>query len=157
TWAWREPSVEVHDPYVITRIKRDGGTYPQPADGARALWRDLDALLGEPAVQREAQRPDVLTALSVGFPRAVLPVGRLQAFGFDQDGQAKDHQWFSGSTPPVLRFLYEVDPPSLARISALREAAEAVADTLRYALRQAWHEATNTDDKKDKDRPWVRK
>ena len=37
-----------------------------------------------------------------GIPREAAAALRVRAFGFDQDGQTIDRQWFTATTPPVL-------------------------------------------------------
>jgi CRISPR system Cascade subunit CasA len=142
TWAWREPGVEAADPYVIRQISKEGRQYAKQAEGSRALWRDLDALLGEPSAGRASPQPIVLEELAAQVPEEVHAALRIEAHGFDQDGQAKDRQWFTATTPPVLKYLRNRDPAGLTRMAGLRVAAEDVASVLKRALRDAWSEAT---------------
>ncbi|MFE0590869.1 type I-E CRISPR-associated protein Cse1/CasA [Micromonospora echinospora] len=147
TWAWRLPGAERADPYVVRRQNKEGGWYQLPADGSRALWRDVDALLGGTS-EVTTQRPDIMTAA------ADLQLdGRVRAYGFDQDGQAKDRQWFSSVTPPILSWLRERDPVTADGVAALTRSAETVGRRLGVALRTAWRELTNV---KDRQGPWAR-
>ncbi|MFC7512172.1 type I-E CRISPR-associated protein Cse1/CasA [Streptomyces thermocarboxydus] len=75
-------TAEGADPYQILDRRRDGDFQPREADGARALWRDLDSLLLEDSRQ-DARRPPALEHL----PQWLLPKLRVRAYGFDQDGQ----------------------------------------------------------------------
>ena len=83
------------------------------------------------------RQPEVFTDLP-GIPHDVAAALRVRAFGFDQDGQTIDRQWFTATTPPVLAtdgedgYRYGYD------IKAVREAAERVGGNLRQALRRAW-------------------
>jgi CRISPR system Cascade subunit CasA len=143
TWAWRGDGAEDIDPYLITNFNKDGQPYPAPADGSRALWRDLDALLGESSATRNIRRPSVFDSLGEGqLPSSLAARVRVVAYGFDQDGQAKDFQWFTAASPPVLRFLREHDPAGLARIAALHEAAESAGALLKKVLEDAWVEGS---------------
>ncbi|WP_435589202.1 type I-E CRISPR-associated protein Cse1/CasA [Micromonospora chalcea] len=141
TWAWRLPGASVRDPYVVHRQNKEGGWYQLPADGSRALWRDVDALLGA-AGEIKTRRPDIMAAA------ADLELdGRVRAYGFDQDGQAKDRQWFTAVTPPILRWLRERDPATADGVAALTWAAESSGRRVGAVLRQAWREGVNVGDR----------
>ncbi|WKU03498.1 type I-E CRISPR-associated protein Cse1/CasA [Micromonospora sp. HUAS LYJ1] len=147
TWAWRLPSPEQVDPYVVRRQNKEGGWYQLPADGSRALWRDVDALLGG-NTEVTTHRPDIMIAavdLELG--------GRVRAYGFDQDRQAKDRQWFTAVTPPVLGWLRERDPVTADGVALLTRSAEKTGRRMGTALRQAWRDVANV---KDRDGPWAR-
>lgn len=145
TWAWRERGAEPPlDPYLIHQTSKEGRVYPRPASAERAVWRDLDALLDEGAEGR--YRPTLLdrcTARS-GVPGDLRDALRLRAFGFDQDGQTRDKQWFTATTPAVLRWLQERDEDAtdsartVRRIGLSRKAAEAVGHRLGTVLKDAW-------------------
>ena len=66
-----------------------------------------------------------------GIPPEAAAGLTVRAFGFDQDGQTVDRQWFTTVTPPVLAldgqdgYRYGYD------IKAAREAAERVGGNLR--------------------------
>ena len=143
TWAWRKPSPEIHDPYLIYQTaKNKTSEYARYAQLERALWRDLDALLLHDTGSGTARQPAVFTGLPGSTPLEVAEALRVRAFGFDQDGQPVDRQWFTGSTPPVLsmqetegaapRYRYGYD------VRVTREAAERVGSDLRNAIRRAW-------------------
>jgi len=149
TWAWRQPSRPVDDPYLIRRRnKKDGTWYSQPADATRALWRDLDALLHRSGT--DVQRPAVmLTCQALPFWQEI----RLRAYGFDQEtGQARDNQWYTAAAPPVLRCAEERDPVAVQAIADFRDAAEQLESTLRYVLRKAWQQVSHLDKG-----PWPRR
>ncbi|MFI7077128.1 type I-E CRISPR-associated protein Cse1/CasA [Micromonospora sp. NPDC049903] len=147
TWAWRLPVGEQADPYVVRKQNMDGGWYQLPADGSRALWRDVDALLSNNS-EVKTHRPEIMTAAAdLGLD------GRVRAYGFDQDGQAKDRQWFTAVTPPILGWMRERDPEAASSVAALTRAAEAIGRRLGVVLRQAWRELTNV---KDREGPWAR-
>lgn len=141
TWAWREPSPEAEDPYLVWDTNRErSSTYPRRAEVGRALWRDLDALLLQTrpgsSERRVARRPAVLDDLDI--PAEVQSALRVRAHGFVQDGQTRDHQWYTAMTPPVLVHREEKDPDAAYQVKAAREAAEEYGGKLRIALRDAW-------------------
>lgn len=147
TWAWRLPGPAHADPYVVRRQNKEGDWYQLPADGSRALWRDVDALLGGNS-EVQTHRPDIMNSA------ADLELdGRVRAYGFDQDGQAKDRQWFTAVTPPILGWLRERDPGTAHGVAALTRAAESIGRRLGAALRQAWREVANV---KDREGLWAR-
>ncbi|MEV5695325.1 type I-E CRISPR-associated protein Cse1/CasA [Micromonospora globbae] len=147
TWAWRLPSAAAADPYVVRRQNKEGGWYQLPADGSRALWRDVDALLGG-ASEVQRHRPDIMAAAA-----DLCLDGRVRAYGFDQDGQAKDRQWFTAVTPPILNWLRERDPGTADGVAVLTRVAESVGRRLGVVLRQAWREVANVNDREG---PWAR-
>ncbi|MGW5879694.1 type I-E CRISPR-associated protein Cse1/CasA [Nocardiopsis terrae] len=149
TWAFRERQVSPTDPHLIHLTSKDGRKYARPADASRAVWRDLESLLAESTQERF--RPELFTQLT---SRARLPLElrealRLRAFGFDQDGQTRDRQWFTSRTPAVLRWLQESSDSAeentraLTRIRATHEAAERSGRRLRDALTSAWKESNS--------------
>ncbi|MBN6054466.1 type I-E CRISPR-associated protein Cse1/CasA, partial [Nonomuraea sp. RK-328] len=135
TWAWRQPTPTVHDPYLVYQESRTGDVYARGARSERALWRDVDALLLHDVGDERARRPDVLDKAQT-LPFETLDALRVRAFGFDQDGQTRDRQWFTAITPAVLTLLQ--DPQSAEGVSRVRIAAERVGRHLRTALRNAW-------------------
>jgi CRISPR system Cascade subunit CasA len=149
TWAWRLPGAAAADPYVVRLQDKKGNWYQRSADYSRALWRDVDALLGgTSAVKRH--RPDVMAAA------ADLELdGRVRAYGFDQDVQkARDSQWYTAKTPPILGWLRERDPETADGVALMAGAAESVGEQLGAVLQQVWLEATNAD--KNRKSPWAR-
>ena len=149
TWARRERPVPPTDPYLIHQTSKEGRRYARPADASRAIWRDLDSLLLEN--DQERFRPELFTYLT---GRTRLPVElrkalRLRAFAFDQDGQTRDRQWFTASTPPVLRWLedstYTSEEGAAARdrIRLTRQSAEALGRRLQRSLTDAWKESNS--------------
>ncbi|APU16653.1 type I-E CRISPR-associated protein Cse1/CasA [Actinoalloteichus fjordicus] len=156
TWAWRAPSVEARDPYLVYDTSREGRAYPRPASSDRAVWRDLDSLLLRASVDSGAapRRPALFDGLA-RLPSEVRDRLRLAAYGFDQDGQTRDRQWFSASIPPVLRHLEEHDPITAIHIGELRRAAEAVGRRLQHCLGDAWRDVTSAASReKDRGGPW---
>ncbi|MGW2464670.1 type I-E CRISPR-associated protein Cse1/CasA [Streptomyces sp. NPDC001761] len=139
TWSTHEPPHKVRDPYLILDRRKDGAFQPREADGARALWRDLDALLLKDSRQ-DALRPPALEHL----PRPLLPRLRVRAYGFDQDGQQKDSIWFRATTPPVLQWQEENDAEMAYHVTRCHTAAERTGDRLDFAARIAWKIATDT-------------
>lgn len=139
TWSTHAPAPVVRDPYQILDRRKDGYFQPREADGARALWRDLDALLLKDDRQ-DAQRPSAFGAL----PKTLLPTLRVRAYGFDQDGQQKDSVWFASTTPRVLTWLEENDEEMAHHIKRCHASAEEVGDRLDFAARVAWKIATDS-------------
>jgi CRISPR system Cascade subunit CasA len=162
TWAWREPHALVEDPYLIYDMPKAGAVpYARYAKRDRAVWRDLDALLLKETGPGKTRRPAVFDSL---LDRSIDHL-RVRAFGFDQDGQAVDYQWFTATTPPVLSvrdaqdcgLAYEYD----TEIGAAHEAAERVAADLKMALQRAWSALSDPQDGQGKgqarvaDGPWL--
>ncbi|MGW7551709.1 type I-E CRISPR-associated protein Cse1/CasA [Streptomyces rimosus] len=133
TWATHEPQHRVRDPYQILDRRADGDFQPREADGARALWRDVDALLLKTS-RTDAQRPPCLEEL----PKALRSVLRVRAYGFDQDGQQKDSVWFQATTPPVLQWQEENDRSMAHHIARCHEAAERTGQRLELAAMVGW-------------------
>jgi CRISPR system Cascade subunit CasA len=138
TWAWRQPSPQVRDPYLIYDTSRDRvSVYARYAKLDRAVWRDLDALLLEDTGSGASKRPAVFITLA-DLPQEVARALRVRAIGFDQDGQTIDRQWFTATTPPVLAVNEEGEPRYGYGMKVSREAAEQVGRDLQQALRRAW-------------------
>ncbi|MGK5551227.1 type I-E CRISPR-associated protein Cse1/CasA [Actinomadura kijaniata] len=136
TWALRDQFPPVEDPYLVYQNNKQGEPYARPASAARALWRDLDSLLLKDAGVEHRRRPKVLDNLQI-LPKEQRERLRVRAFGFDQDGQTRNKQWFSATTPPALLDMLD-DQPAAAGVGRTREAAERVERHLRSALRAAW-------------------
>lgn len=137
TWATHEPPSAAPDPHVVLNMPRTGGGPPfaRPADGQRALWRDLDALLLKDNGQ--GKRPLAFENL----PQRLTPELSVRAYGFDQDGQQRDTCWFEATTPPVLSWqedMGEVGELMAFHVADCCQAAEKVGDRLDYAARLAW-------------------
>ena len=90
----------------------------------------------------DRHRPAVLNTTN-DLPDDALAVLRIRAYGFDQDRQAKDRQWFTATTPPVLKYLEENAPDESAAMAAAQHAAETVGKQLRWALRTAWRDVAS--------------
>lgn len=151
TWGRRSP-VEAVDPYVIRNTSQQGSTYDRPASAERALWRDLDALLID-GTDEGTKQPAVFTHLGslTSEQRAGL---RVRAYGFDQDGQVNNRQYFTAVTPPSFRHL---EPEAAKRLRDSRLAAEITARRLAVAAKTAWFEsASNLGAPPDRTRtgPW---
>lgn len=152
TWAWQQP-VEIRDPYLIYKVKPDGTLYRPRANAARAMWRDVYALLMDHA---DSRRPDIITTAGEHDYDGLM---RIRAYGFDQDtNQAKDNQWFAAVTPPVLRWLRERDEEAALGVGEVTRAAEHMGKRLTRVMRWLWEKTANSEDKKrrDEDIPWVR-
>ncbi|WP_256107743.1 type I-E CRISPR-associated protein Cse1/CasA [Streptomyces sp. ODS05-4] len=136
TWSTHQPPHQARDPYQVLERRFDGQFQPREADAARALWRDLDALLLKDS-RHDHLRPPALEHL----PRPLRwPV---RAYGFDQDGQQKDSVWFKATTPPVLQWQEESDAHMAHHIHHCHTTAEDVGKRLDYAARIAWKIATD--------------
>ncbi|AWI28356.1 type I-E CRISPR-associated protein Cse1/CasA [Streptomyces tirandamycinicus] len=142
TWSTHEPPREVRDPFLILDRRKDGGFHAREADGARALWRDVDALLLADSLQ-DALRPPALE----GLPKRLLATLRVRAYGFEQDGQQKDSVWFQATTPPVLRWQEEAEPAMAHHLARCHRVGEDAGRRLEFAAKVAWKIATdvNTD------------
>jgi CRISPR system Cascade subunit CasA len=166
TWAWREPHAPFQDPYLIYETPKGKSTaFARYARADRALWRDLDALMLQKTNSGATRQPSVfgdLLDLEQGGTAGPL---RVRAFGFVQDGQTVDRQWFTALTPPVLTVRKTRDEePAYAysrEIGAAREAAERVASDLRRALRRAWNALSDPEENRARiradasDGPWA--
>lgn len=137
TWAFRGPAAvpSPPDPYLIWQISKAGNPYPRRADAGRALWRDLDSLaFHEGSGSNEPRQPWVI-AYQPEFDTGL----RVQALGFDQDGQAKDTQFVAGTTPPTFdTALLRAHGEKHLPIGDLHLAAEIAGDRLGKATRIAW-------------------
>ena len=138
TWSTHEPAQLARDPHLVFDLRRDGTAAAREADGARALWRDVDALLLKQGTDGTV-RPRALDDLPTGL-RGRL---RVRAYGFDQDGQQRDSGWFEATTPAVLQWQEEADPRMARHLARCHPAAEKVGDRLDYAARLAWKRATD--------------
>jgi len=140
TWAWRTPSDRSHDPYVIWQTSKEGNQYARRADSARALWRDVDTLLGNrPSSSTAPLKPAVFDKLPDISDLRVL------ALGFDQDGQAKDTQFVDAITPPIINTLKADNVQIATNVGNLHQAGEIAGRRLEYAAKKAW--ALYTDSK----------
>ncbi|MEU3521363.1 type I-E CRISPR-associated protein Cse1/CasA [Streptomyces sp. NPDC006654] len=137
TWAYRDGRLPRTDPYLIWQVSQQGNSYPRPADAGRALWRDVDALLlAEPGGTAQARRPEAFrTALEIS-DAALRPLA-VRALGFDQDGQAKDRQFVTGLTPPVLDHAEKDNPATASAVGRLRSYGEMYGRRAEYAARRA--------------------
>lgn len=144
TWSTHQAAQAVPDPHVILDMPKAGGVpFARMADGHRALWRDVDALLLKGDGQ--SKRPLALEDL----PYALAPELRVRAYGFDQDGQQRDAGWFEATTPQVLQWQEgmsdEADAMAL-HVGRCHKAAEEVGERLRYAALLAWKLTTDPPD-----------
>lgn len=141
TWSTHEPPPTAADPYVVLDMPKTGGApFARPADGQRALWRDLDALLLKGDGQ--AQWPSSFEHL----PPPLRPTLRVRAYGFDQDGQQRDSSWYEATTPPVLHWQVDVNERMALYVARCHQAAEEAGDRLQYAARLAWKLTTDPAD-----------
>ncbi|MFI6056285.1 type I-E CRISPR-associated protein Cse1/CasA [Streptomyces violascens] len=142
TWSTHEPAPAARDPFLVLDMPKNGGEpYGRPADGQRALWRDVDALLLKSS-DSQSQRPSALEDL----PYDLLSVLRVRAYGFDQDGQQRDSSWYEATTPPVLQWQQEADPAMALHVARCHQAAEDVGERLHFAARLAWKLSTDPGD-----------
>jgi CRISPR system Cascade subunit CasA len=138
TWAYRE-RIPRDDDYLIWQISQAGNAYARYADSGRALWRDLDALLLNDPNGTQSRRPEI-------FPTAVdlFEDGmRVQALGIHQEGQAKDTQLVSATTPSVVHLMQERDDEAARLVSQLRVWGERAGRRLERAAKQAWAAYSN--------------
>jgi CRISPR system Cascade subunit CasA len=144
------------DPYTITQLSTQGNVYARKADADRALWRDLDSLLlKEPSDGRQQHRPAVFDSALEALDLSQQPRLRVRALGFDQDGQAKDHQFVAATTPPLQIHEAGADGVNLdSHLGNMRVAAEMYGWRLDTAVRRAWAKFANLD--KPKDCAWSR-
>lgn len=160
TWAWRQPGPEVRDPYVIHDTSQAGAIYARHAEAERAVWRDLDSLLFRYSSDGSTQRPEILDwcGPNVDLSSEVRENLSLRAFGFDQDGQTRDKQWFAATTPPVLRWLTDENsgaaPESTLRVTTARDAAERSGRALRAVLINGWQATTGVSEGTG---PWLQR
>ncbi|WP_280488956.1 type I-E CRISPR-associated protein Cse1/CasA [Nocardia farcinica] len=152
TWSHKDRHLPIADPYTIQDRINDTWR-ARPARAARAVWRDLDALLADREGQR---RPAVLSAT------ATLPIDwqsalRVRAHGWDQDRQSTDRLVFTATTPELLRWSYENDPDAADGAADLHAAAEDVHDVLCTGLRRAYKNlgTGSSSAHKQDDIPWI--
>ncbi|MGQ4514260.1 type I-E CRISPR-associated protein Cse1/CasA [Streptomyces sp. DW26H14] len=138
TWSTHETAGPVRDPYLVLDRRKDGAFQPREAEGARALWRDLDSLLLKDSALG-SQRPPCLENL----PAWLLTRLGVRAYGFEQDGQQKDSVWFQATTPPVLGWREESDPAMAQRVRRCHRVAEDAGSLLEFAAKIAWRIATD--------------
>ena len=134
TWGLRT-GVETDrvDPFLLMETSKKGEQYARRASAGRALWRDLDGLVNHaPSSGGTRARPPAIA----GLPD--IEGLRVQALGFDQDGQAKDTQLVQGLTPQVFDLYQAQDPEYAVRIGDLRRAGETAGRLLEYAAKRAW-------------------
>ncbi|AZK97017.1 MULTISPECIES: type I-E CRISPR-associated protein Cse1/CasA [Streptomyces] len=139
TWSTHDKPAPAWDPFQILERRKDGEFQPREADGARALWRDLDSLLLKDS-RRDVQRPPALEYL----PRNLRSQLRVRAYGFDQDGQQKDSVWFQATTPPVLQWQEEADRAMAYHVRRCHTAAEETGERLEFAAMVAWRIASDS-------------
>ncbi|WP_329295607.1 type I-E CRISPR-associated protein Cse1/CasA [Streptomyces pseudovenezuelae] len=138
TWSTHEPKPTARDPYVILDRGKEGQLTVREADGTRALWRDVDALLLMDS-SHATLRPHSLNSLPLALRRRL----KVRAYGFDQDGKQTDTTWFEATTPAILHWQEESDPRMARHLARCHQAAEEVGDRLEYAARLAWKLATD--------------
>lgn len=144
--SWSAPT----DPFRVYQTSKEGKPYARPADATRAVWRDVDALLWDDKDEGR-HRPVLFTTWTSrdGVPSEVLRSLRVRAFGFDQDGQTRDRQWFTAITPAILHWLKGSDADSEDADRARRRvrlsiaAAEGAGRRLEGALTSAWKESNS--------------
>lgn len=156
TWAYRN-KMPRGDDYLIWQVSKDGNSYPRPAESDRALWRDLDALLRlDPMGERQARRPPIFTTAAELLSETPSETMKVRALGFDQDGQAKDRQFVSSSTPPVLDLMErrDFDITQTRHVEHMQRWGELAGRRLDIATKRAW--ALYTDASKTSTCAWSR-
>jgi len=165
TWAFLGDSPPAEDPYLIYQRSQQDTWYARRAEAARAIWRDLDGLLLDDQAERPSRRRPLVIEQAAQLPPEVQDRLRLRAIGFVQDRQTRDAQWFSGVTPPVLRWLSERDFQAAHGIQLTRTAAEAANGRLARALgvasnevrvHRADHHQPRPSGRREPDNPWTR-
>lgn len=154
TWAFKKSHTPVCDPYTIQQRSKTGEWRARDAKAGVGVWRQMDAWVADTA---EHQRPSILAA-AMTLPGPVRDALRVRVHGVDQDRQATDRQWFTDTSPEILRWFDDMNPPAARGITALREAADDVANTLRYALNGAYRSLTNSAARPERaaaDAPWT--
>ncbi|MFD5453528.1 type I-E CRISPR-associated protein Cse1/CasA [Streptomyces olivaceus] len=148
TWATQQPKPITTDPYLAYRIIPERKNVARRrtlhrADASRAWWRDLETLLLAPDEHGTHRRPAIFDTLN-DLPESVRRSLRIRVHGFDQDGKAVDHQWYTAITPPLLNWTQEHDPVKAQRIAECCREAEQVAQRLAMVAKQAWDAATHS-------------
>ncbi|MFD9099345.1 type I-E CRISPR-associated protein Cse1/CasA [Streptomyces collinus] len=139
TWATHAPAPSAHDPYVILDRRGDGIYQARDAEGHRALWRDLDALLLKDS-NPKMRRPTSFNNIPQSWRSRLV----VRAYGFDQErSQVIDRTWFEATMPAVLQWQEEADPAMAQHVARCRQAAEAAGHRLVVAARLAWKLATD--------------
>jgi CRISPR system Cascade subunit CasA len=165
TWAFLGAPPPAEDPYLIYQRSQQGNWYARHAEVSRAIWRDLDALLLDDQAASPSRRRPLVIEQATQLPAEIQDRLRLRALGFVQDGKTRDAQWFSGVTPPVLRWLSERDFQAARGIELTRTAAEAANGRLTRALGVAanemrLHRTTDHHEprqgRRQPDTPWTR-
>lgn len=133
TWAYRDAVTSPQDPFLCWLLSKEGKPYARRADSSRALWRDLDSLLAEAPTSGPNPQPLIFEDMPEIDGRF-----RVQALGFEQDGQAKDTQFVEGLTPPIVNAHKEAKAELGRRIADLRAAGERVGRNLDRAAKTAW-------------------
>ncbi|MFD5179471.1 type I-E CRISPR-associated protein Cse1/CasA [Nocardia sp. NPDC058379] len=152
TWSSKDRHLPIADPYTIQDRVNDTWR-ARSAQAARAVWRDLDALLADREGQR---RPAVLSATST-LPIDWQSALRVRVHGWDQDRQSTDRLVFTATTPELLRWSYENDPDAADGAAELHAAAEDVHDVLCTALRRAYRNlgTGSSSARRQDDIPWI--
>jgi CRISPR system Cascade subunit CasA len=82
-------------------------------------------------------RPKVFDSLG-DLPKEIAATLRVRAFGCDQEGQSRNRQWHTATTPAVLGLIEEHDRLGAAIVATAHDSAEAAYKALTTALRTAW-------------------
>ncbi|GAA1989742.1 hypothetical protein GCM10009799_14370 [Nocardiopsis rhodophaea] len=160
TWAYRKPWPERKTENPFVSYERTKGTQ-RTADPARALWRDLDALLPETAkgatgrtVAASRYRPPRFLEERLNLSGRRAPSG-LAAVGFRQDPMTTDHTWWLSSAPPEFTRLLDDDERTAAAVRRLLALLSAECEQeLRPRLRRAWREGVRSGPKERLNKSW---
>uniref|UniRef100_UPI003C79EFBD type I-E CRISPR-associated protein Cse1/CasA n=1 Tax=unclassified Streptomyces TaxID=2593676 RepID=UPI003C79EFBD len=153
-----QPKPLTTDPYLIYRFIPERKNLARRrtthyADADRAWWRELDTLVLAPDEYGTHLRPAVFDTLN-DLPEAVRRSLRIRVHGFDQEGQAKDRQWYTAITPPLLNWTQEHDPAKAQRIAECCREAEQTAQQLATVAKVAWDAFTRS---RTTQPPWAEK
>ncbi|TQN32695.1 CRISPR-associated Cse1 family protein [Haloactinospora alba] len=142
--TWSAPE----DPYQIHIRREDGTPAPMKADATRAVWRDVAAILQDGQHRGQLTRmPRLHRDLRYHLPSDIRSAMRARSFGFDQDGQTRDKQWFTATTPRILQWLHESaeDNRQAGRmLNVIRQATDSAEDAgwrLERQLTRAWKDS----------------
>ncbi|MFI6869229.1 type I-E CRISPR-associated protein Cse1/CasA [Nocardia sp. NPDC050406] len=151
TWAYKTRHPPLADPYTI-QDRRNDVWQPRLADAARAVWRDVDALLAD---QVDRHRPQVWTDTQ-SMPDSWQADLRVRVYGWEQDRKSTDRMMFTATTPQLLQWAYENDPEAAVGAAGLHAAAEDMHGVMCTALRTAYRNLGGGSSRKPaRDAPWI--
>ncbi|MFD8824280.1 type I-E CRISPR-associated protein Cse1/CasA [Streptomyces sp. NPDC059605] len=149
TWAYRLPGVS-NDPYLIWEhrlVKKETIRSARPAKASRALWRDLDGLLGHQPPEADGEATTVERPVLFSTAVKLTDQLRIRALGLDQN-KSKNIQFVSGLTPATVGHLTDEIPEARVAVGRLRRLGERYGENLVGAVRRAWELYTGGDPKR---------